>query len=54
MNAMYTILYVHVLVHAQPPAVITVVLRVRMHCEACAQVLQKRVGKIKGKSETIH
>ncbi|PKI60760.1 hypothetical protein CRG98_018843 [Punica granatum] len=32
----------------EPPAPITVVLSVRMHCEACAQVLQKRVRKIKG------
>ncbi|KAL3820836.1 hypothetical protein ACJIZ3_006741 [Penstemon smallii] len=32
----------------EPPAVITVVLKVRMHCEACAQVLQKRIRKIKG------
>ncbi|CAI9783988.1 unnamed protein product [Fraxinus pennsylvanica] len=32
----------------EPPAVVTVVLKVRMHCEACAQVLQKRIGKVKG------
>ncbi|KAJ9180813.1 hypothetical protein P3X46_009018 [Hevea brasiliensis] len=32
----------------EPPAVVTVVLSVRMHCEACAQVLQKRVRKIQG------
>ncbi|KAK6932860.1 Heavy metal-associated domain, HMA [Dillenia turbinata] len=32
----------------EPPAVVTVVLKVRMHCEACAQVLQKRIGKIQG------
>ncbi|XP_023872935.1 heavy metal-associated isoprenylated plant protein 7 isoform X1 [Quercus suber] len=32
----------------EPPAVITVVLNVRMHCEACAQVLQRRIRKIKG------
>ncbi|KAL6546864.1 Heavy metal-associated isoprenylated plant protein 7 [Orobanche minor] len=32
----------------EPPAVITVVLKIRMHCEACAQALQKRIGKIKG------
>ncbi|XP_057765083.1 heavy metal-associated isoprenylated plant protein 7-like [Salvia miltiorrhiza] len=32
----------------EPPAVITVVLKVRMHCEACAQVLQKRIGKVQG------
>lgn len=32
----------------QPPPVVTVVLKVRMHCEACAQVIQKRIRKIKG------
>ncbi|KAK6124760.1 hypothetical protein DH2020_041494 [Rehmannia glutinosa] len=32
----------------KPPAVVTIVLEVRMHCEACAQVLQKRIGKVKG------
>ncbi|KAL4628094.1 hypothetical protein ACB092_05G211900 [Castanea dentata] len=32
----------------EPPAVITVVLKVRMHCDACAQGLQKRIRKIKG------
>ncbi|KAG7963174.1 hypothetical protein I3843_09G106100 [Carya illinoinensis] len=32
----------------EPPAVVTVVLKVRMHCEACAQVLQKRIRKIQG------
>ena len=32
----------------EPPAVITVVLNVRMHCEACAQLLQRRIRKIKG------
>ncbi|KAK4765147.1 hypothetical protein SAY86_026237 [Trapa natans] len=32
----------------EPPTPVTVVLSVRMHCEACAQVLQKRVRKIKG------
>ncbi|CAA2986793.1 heavy metal-associated isoprenylated plant 7-like isoform X1 [Olea europaea subsp. europaea] len=32
----------------EPPAVVTVVLKVRMHCEACAQVLQKRIRKVKG------
>ncbi|KAL1559991.1 heavy metal-associated isoprenylated plant protein 7-like [Salvia divinorum] len=32
----------------QPPPVITVVLKVRMHCEACAQGLQKRIGKVHG------
>ncbi|PIN03213.1 Copper chaperone [Handroanthus impetiginosus] len=32
----------------EPPAVITVVLKVRMHCDACAQRLQKGIGKIQG------
>ncbi|XP_075477918.1 heavy metal-associated isoprenylated plant protein 7-like [Primulina tabacum] len=32
----------------EPPPVINVVLKVRMHCEACAQALQKRIGKIRG------
>ncbi|XP_022716250.1 heavy metal-associated isoprenylated plant protein 7-like isoform X2 [Durio zibethinus] len=32
----------------EPPAAITVVLNVRMHCEACAQVLQRRIRKIQG------
>ncbi|KAL4366478.1 hypothetical protein GQ457_05G034020 [Hibiscus cannabinus] len=32
----------------EPPAVITVVLKIGMHCEACAQVLRKRIRKIKG------
>ncbi|XP_027184329.1 heavy metal-associated isoprenylated plant protein 7-like [Coffea eugenioides] len=32
----------------EPPAVITVVLNVQMHCEACAQVLQKRIRKVQG------
>ncbi|XP_021624280.1 heavy metal-associated isoprenylated plant protein 7 isoform X2 [Manihot esculenta] len=32
----------------EPPPVVTVVLSIRMHCEACAQALQKRVLKIRG------
>ncbi|KAL1804130.1 hypothetical protein ACET3Z_032777 [Daucus carota] len=32
----------------EPPLVVTVVLKIGMHCEACAQVLQKRIRKIKG------
>ncbi|MBA0868940.1 hypothetical protein Goshw_020847 [Gossypium schwendimanii] len=32
----------------EPPAVITVVLKVGMHCEACAQALRKRIRKIQG------
>ncbi|KAK7245990.1 hypothetical protein RIF29_40847 [Crotalaria pallida] len=31
---------------APPPPVVTVVLKVNMHCEACAQVIQKRIRKI--------
>ncbi|CAL0301087.1 unnamed protein product [Lupinus luteus] len=31
-----------------PPPVVTVVLKVGMHCEACAQVIQKKIRKIKG------
>lgn len=30
------------------PKPITVILKVRMHCEACAKVLQRRIKKIKG------
>ncbi|XP_073125356.1 heavy metal-associated isoprenylated plant protein 7-like [Henckelia pumila] len=33
---------------AEPPPVINVVLKVRMHCDACAQALQKRIGRIQG------
>ncbi|XP_042477845.1 heavy metal-associated isoprenylated plant protein 7-like [Macadamia integrifolia] len=32
----------------EPPPVVTVTLKVYMHCEACAQVLQKRIRKIEG------
>ncbi|MCD7451713.1 hypothetical protein HAX54_013096 [Datura stramonium] len=32
----------------KPPPEITVVLNVQMHCDACAQLLQKRIRKIKG------
>ncbi|KAK9267683.1 hypothetical protein L1049_010115 [Liquidambar formosana] len=32
----------------EPPAVVTVVLNIRMHCDACAQAMQKRIRKIKG------
>ncbi|KAE9594765.1 hypothetical protein Lal_00013226 [Lupinus albus] len=31
-----------------PPPVVTVVLKVGMHCEACAQVIQKKIRKIQG------
>lgn len=33
---------------AQPPQVITVVLKVHMHCEACAQHIKKGIQKMKG------
>lgn len=32
----------------EPPPVITVVLLVNMHCEACAQLLRKRIRKMEG------
>ncbi|XP_069147503.1 heavy metal-associated isoprenylated plant protein 7-like isoform X1 [Solanum lycopersicum] len=32
----------------EPPPEITLVLNVQMHCDACAQVLQKQIRKIKG------
>ncbi|XP_049392459.1 heavy metal-associated isoprenylated plant protein 7-like isoform X2 [Solanum stenotomum] len=32
----------------EPPPVITVKMTVQMHCEACAQVMQKRIRKIQG------
>ncbi|MQM19516.1 hypothetical protein Taro_052522 [Colocasia esculenta] len=32
----------------EEPTPITVVLKVRMHCDACAQVLQKRIRKMEG------
>ncbi|CAL1386023.1 unnamed protein product [Linum trigynum] len=32
----------------EPPPVVTVVLNIRMHCEACALGLQKRIRKISG------
>ncbi|KAK4373653.1 hypothetical protein RND71_009037 [Anisodus tanguticus] len=32
----------------EPPPVITVKMIIQMHCDACAQVLQKRIWKIKG------
>ncbi|CAK7323322.1 unnamed protein product [Dovyalis caffra] len=32
----------------EPPPVVTVVLNVRMHCEACAQKLRKGIRKIQG------
>ncbi|CAL5408154.1 unnamed protein product [Camellia sinensis] len=38
----------------EPPAVVTVVLKVGMHCEACAQVLQKRIRKIPEQFDPIN
>uniref|UniRef100_A0A0D9XIJ6 HMA domain-containing protein n=1 Tax=Leersia perrieri TaxID=77586 RepID=A0A0D9XIJ6_9ORYZ len=32
----------------EPPKTITVILKVQMHCDACAQLLQKRLNKIEG------
>ncbi|KAK9133971.1 hypothetical protein Scep_013499 [Stephania cephalantha] len=32
----------------EPPPVITVILKMYMHCEACAQLLRKRIRKIAG------
>ncbi|KAL5574881.1 hypothetical protein UlMin_017528 [Ulmus minor] len=32
----------------EPPAPVTIVLKIRMHCEACAQGVQKRIRKIQG------
>lgn len=31
-----------------PPPIITVLLKMKMHCEACAHVLQKRIKKMEG------
>ncbi|KAJ8636185.1 hypothetical protein MRB53_010452 [Persea americana] len=35
------------------PAVVTVMLNVRMHCEACAQVLQKQIRKMNGVESVV-
>ncbi|KAF0929277.1 hypothetical protein E2562_019599 [Oryza meyeriana var. granulata] len=32
----------------EPPKAITIILKVQMHCDACAQLLQKRISKIEG------
>ncbi|KAF6148420.1 hypothetical protein GIB67_038775 [Kingdonia uniflora] len=32
----------------EPPVIITVILKVHMHCEACAQEIQKRILRMKG------
>uniref|UniRef100_A0A7N0UE02 HMA domain-containing protein n=1 Tax=Kalanchoe fedtschenkoi TaxID=63787 RepID=A0A7N0UE02_KALFE len=37
----------------EPPPVVTVVLSVRMHCEACALVIEKRIRKIKGVESVV-
>ncbi|XP_020244527.1 heavy metal-associated isoprenylated plant protein 7-like isoform X2 [Asparagus officinalis] len=37
----------------QEPKPITVVLKIRMHCEACAQVLQKRIKKMEGVESVV-
>ncbi|XP_058081119.1 heavy metal-associated isoprenylated plant protein 7-like isoform X2 [Magnolia sinica] len=37
----------------EEPAVITVILKIRMHCEACAQVLQKRIRKMDGVQSVV-
>ncbi|KAF8391674.1 hypothetical protein HHK36_023981 [Tetracentron sinense] len=37
----------------KPPPVITVTLKVSMHCEACAQVLQKRIRKAEGVESVV-
>ncbi|KAJ4961909.1 hypothetical protein NE237_021819 [Protea cynaroides] len=38
----------------EEPQVIIVVLKVRMHCEACAQEIRKRIQKMKGKVPKSH
>ncbi|XP_077222210.1 heavy metal-associated isoprenylated plant protein 7-like isoform X2 [Tasmannia lanceolata] len=37
----------------EEPTAITVVLKVRMHCEPCAQVLQKRIRKMDGVESVV-
>nr|GEY37202.1 heavy metal-associated isoprenylated plant protein 7-like [Tanacetum cinerariifolium] len=37
----------------EPPVVVTVVLKVHMHCEACAQEIRKRILKMKGVESAI-
>jgi len=36
------------------PTVLAVVLKVHMHCEACAQVIKKRILKMKGTNLLPH
>lgn len=40
--------YKYFLLTNQAPPLVTVVLKVRMHCEACALAIQKRIRKIQG------
>lgn len=44
---------IYAFLFALQPAAITVILNVRMHCEACAQVLQKRIRKMNGNIAAI-
>ncbi|KAJ0571143.1 putative heavy metal-associated isoprenylated plant protein/8/17/18/19 [Helianthus annuus] len=37
----------------EPPPVVTVVLKVHMHCEACAQEIRKRILKMKGVESAV-
>nr|XP_043606085.1 heavy metal-associated isoprenylated plant protein 7-like [Erigeron canadensis] len=37
----------------EPPPVITVVLKVHMHCEACAQEIRKRILRMKGVESAV-
>nr|CAD1837986.1 unnamed protein product [Ananas comosus var. bracteatus] len=37
----------------EEPKAITVILKVRMHCEACSQVLQKRIRKMEGVESVV-
>uniref|UniRef100_A0ACD5Z4X8 Uncharacterized protein n=1 Tax=Avena sativa TaxID=4498 RepID=A0ACD5Z4X8_AVESA len=37
----------------EPPKAITVILKVQMHCGACAQLLEKRIGKIQGVESVV-
>lgn len=37
----------------EPPAVISVVLKVHMHCEACAQEIRKRILRMKGVESAV-
>ena len=41
---------IHFYVVVWQPQIITVVLKVHMHCEACAQEIKKRILKMKGLS----